>query len=311
MTDDALVTALHGLGLNDENLHAIVLLPMVEVAWADGRIHEPERKLILDIARKRGVLDGEASLLLETWLRYRPSDRYLALGREVLRELAMRGHSDVGITNATVTEVLAHCEQVAIAASGLLGRALKTIDPAERAALTEIVQALSARRTPTWQEMKGDLDAARDALLGEDDDTTAFDEGDPRVVAARRAAGASKTPVIRRLASRSARGDDRSPPAMLVRLENGREGAITRIPERGLTIGRRADNDISVPDDNQLSRQHCRIFRQGPRLYVVDCASAGGTWVNGERIHERRLLGNEEIRVGQTTFLLIMGVVRD
>jgi len=61
-----------------------------------------------------------------------------------------------------------------------------------------VLDAASSRRAH-----RADLDAARDALLGEDDDTTAFDEGDPRVVAARRAAGASKTPVIRRLASRT------------------------------------------------------------------------------------------------------------
>lgn len=311
MTDAELISTLHSLGLNDENVHAIALLPLLEVAWADGRIHEPERRLILEIARKRGVLDSEAALLLETWLRYRPSDRYMALGRTALAELARRGHSDVGITPGTIHEVLQFCEQVAVAASGLLGRAFKTVDPAEKAALAEIAEALSAARKPSWSSMQEDLQAAREALLDEDDESTAFEDADPREVAARRsAARPSRPPNIRRI-SRGRGGDDRPPPAVLVQLKNGREAAIHRVPERGLSIGRRNDNDVVILDDPQVSRQHCRVFRQGPRLYVVDCASAGGTYVNDERVHERRLLGDEEIRVGQTSFLFTLGVLRD
>lgn len=311
MTDDALIAALHSLGLNEENVHAVAMLPLLEVAWADGRIGEPERRLILEIARKRGVLDTEAALLLESWLRYRPSDRYLAHGREVLVELASRGHGDVGFTPQTITEVLRFCEQVAVAAGGLLGRALKTIDPAEKAALTEIAEALSATRKPRWEDVAQDLKAAHEALLDEDE-VTAFEDADPREVASRRSARPQpRVPNIRRL--RAARGerDDRPPPAMLVQLKNGREAGFHRIPERGLTIGRRNDNDVVILDDPQVSRQHCRVFRQGAKLYVVDCASAGGTYVNDERVHERRLLGDEEIRVGETSFLFTLGVLRD
>lgn len=308
MTDDALVSALHGLGLTEENVHAIAMLPLLEVAWADGRIHEPERRLILNIARQRGVIDSEAALLLESWLRYRPSDRYLALGREVLVELSTRGGGN--FTPQTITEVLQFCEQVAVAASGLLGRAFKTIDPAEKATLAEIAEALSAAQKPRWSDMASDLAAAHSALL-EDDDVTAFEDADPRAVAARSSVTSKpKTPNIRRVRSRSSDGE-RFTAAMLVQRKDGRDAGIFPIPERGLTIGRRNDNDIVVPDDPQVSRQHCRVFRQGGRLYVVDCASAGGTFVNGERIHERRLLGDEEIRVGQTSYLLTLGVLRD
>ncbi len=310
MTDDALVSSLHSLGLNEENVHAIALLPLLEVAWADGRIGEAERRVILDIAKKRGVLDSEAALLLETWLRYRPSDRYLGLGREVLVELASRGHEEVGITPQTITDVLRFCEQVAVAASGLLGRAFKSIDPAEKATLAEIAEALSATRRPKWEEMAQDLKAAHDALL-DDDDVTAFEDADPRAVASRRARSPGRIPNIRRLRPARASPDDRPPPAVLVQLKNGREAGIHRVPERGITIGRRNDNDIVILDDPQVSRQHARVFRQGAKLYVVDCASAGGTYVNDERVHERRLLGDEEIRVGQTSFLFTLGLLRD
>lgn len=309
MTDDTLISSLHSLGLDEDNVHAIVLLPLFEVAWADGRLHEPERRAILEFARKRGILETEAALPLETWLRYRPSDRYMARGREVLTELAARGHQ-AGITPETLTEVVSFCEVVAIAASGLLGRALKSIDAEEKKALAEIAGALSIKRQARWEDVAADLELARQALE-EDDDTTVLGEGDPREVAASMSARKpARSPSIRRLKPARALSD-RPPPAVLVHMKDGVESRVYRVGERGLSIGRRTDNDVVLPDDPQVSRLHCRIFRQGPRVYVVDCASAGGTWVNGERVHERRLLGDEELRVGQNTFLFTLGLLRD
>lgn len=310
--DKELVAALYGLGLDEDNLSAIVLLPLVEVAWADGRIGEPERRLILDIARKRGVLDGEGALLLETWLRYRPSDRYMARGREVLAELGARGHDGAGITPHTLSEVVSFCEEVARAAGGLLGRAFKTIGAVERAALTEIAEALSSAGKPSWEGMATDLKLAEQGLLDDDDDVTAFDEGDPITAAAARSAARKAlniTPAVsRRVRSKTSRA---APPATLTRVSAGHGAGVFRVTERGLSIGRRTDNDIVILDDPQVSRQHARIFHQGVRLYIVDCASAGGTYVNGERVHERRLLGDEEIRVGMTLFAFNLGLVRD
>ncbi len=310
--DKDLVAALYSLGLDEDNLSAIVLLPMVEVAWADGRIGEPERRLILEIARKRGVLDGEGALLLETWLRYRPSDRYMERGREVLAELGERGHDGAGITPHTLSEVVSFCEEVARAAGGLLGRTFKTIGAVERAALTEIAEALSRAGKPSWEGMATDLKLAELGLLGDDDDVTAFDEGDPVAAAAARTAARKtlniKPAVSRRTRARTAGG---APPAMLIRLREGQEAGVFRVTERGLSIGRRTDNDIVILDDPQVSRQHARVYYQGPRAYIVDCASAGGTYVNGERVHERRLLGDEEIRVGLTLFSFNLGLVRD
>ena len=48
-----------------ENYRLVMLLPMVYVAWADGRIQSAERKLILQIASDRGcsrTADGRRSI---------------------------------------------------------------------------------------------------------------------------------------------------------------------------------------------------------------------------------------------------------
>jgi pSer/pThr/pTyr-binding forkhead associated (FHA) protein len=33
-----------------------------------------------------------------------------------------------------------------------------------------------------------------------------------------------------------------------------------------------------------ISRFHCQIHRKGNKLYIVDCKSANGTWVDQKRI---------------------------
>ena len=50
MTDDEeLTAALTRLGLDATNWRAVSLLPLVEVAWADGRIQVAERKLLTQV----------------------------------------------------------------------------------------------------------------------------------------------------------------------------------------------------------------------------------------------------------------------
>jgi hypothetical protein len=69
-----------------------------------------------------------------------------------------------------------------------------------------------------------------------------------------------------------------------------------------IRIGRGSMNDIVI-QDNQSSRQHVEITRQGDDLIVRDLGSTNGTFVNGERITgSRPLRPGDEIRIGETTF---------
>jgi uncharacterized membrane protein YebE (DUF533 family) len=52
----------------------VMLLPLVYVAWADGKIQTQERKLILGIAEDRGLLEHGGRETLEYWLSVPPSD---------------------------------------------------------------------------------------------------------------------------------------------------------------------------------------------------------------------------------------------
>ena len=67
------------------------------------------------------------------------------------------------------------------------------------------------------------------------------------------------------------------------------------------TVGRGKDNQVSVPDDGQMSRLHAVLERVGDSWIVRDLSSRNGTFVNGDRLAgDRPLRAGDEIRVGTT-----------
>ena len=70
------------------------------------------------------------------------------------------------------------------------------------------------------------------------------------------------------------------------------------------TVGKAAENDVSLEDDATASRLHAVIERFPAGWCVTDLGSSNGTWVNGERIWSaQRLRNGDEIRVGQTRLI--------
>jgi pSer/pThr/pTyr-binding forkhead associated (FHA) protein len=78
-----------------------------------------------------------------------------------------------------------------------------------------------------------------------------------------------------------------------------------------LIIGRGVSGVGLLSDDGQLSRRHARIVRDADgRLTIEDLGSANGTFVNGERVHEPRVLKlGDSIRIA-TTILELTSVAR-
>lgn len=67
------------------------------------------------------------------------------------------------------------------------------------------------------------------------------------------------------------------------------------------TIGRKADNDITIPEES-ASRRHAELAlnADGNTLVLRDLSSTNGTFLNRERLTQpRRLTTGDEIRIGQ------------
>jgi predicted RND superfamily exporter protein/CRP-like cAMP-binding protein len=86
--DPSLVDELTQLGVGAETLIALTLIPLVEVAWADGRLEESERRAVLAGAEACGIdPDSPSAALLRAWLDQPPEAELLALWRRLIRTI--------------------------------------------------------------------------------------------------------------------------------------------------------------------------------------------------------------------------------
>lgn len=148
MDDLELTTALESLGLDRETHRAVLLLPLVEVAWADGRVQRAERRRIAAIAKAHGITLREG--WLERWLSRRPSVKTFLAARTVLLALMARSARQSEVDGAprpppaieTLEGLLDLCQRVAEAAGGLFGLAF-TVARSERDCIEQIAASLS------------------------------------------------------------------------------------------------------------------------------------------------------------------------
>ncbi len=133
--NDELLDALLELAVEPETLVAFTLVPLVEVAWADGEIQPKERDAIIKAAVERGVSeDSPTAELLRNWLETRPDPQLLETWMSYIEELKM---SLCGETWAEMkTTVMGRARAIAEAAGGFLGVA--SISAAEKKMLQEL-----------------------------------------------------------------------------------------------------------------------------------------------------------------------------
>jgi hypothetical protein len=73
ITNEAILRKLTELNIQVEVLATLSIIPLVEVAWADGIIDDKEREAILQEAESFGIFEGQVNRsLFEHWLRNQP-----------------------------------------------------------------------------------------------------------------------------------------------------------------------------------------------------------------------------------------------
>ncbi len=133
--NEELLDALVNLAVEPETLVAFTLVPLVEVAWADGEIQPKERDAIIKAAVDRGVgEDSPTAHLLRNWLETRPDPQLLETWRDYIEEL--KG-SLSGETWAEMKKtIMGRARAIAEAAGGFLG--IASISAAEKKMLQEL-----------------------------------------------------------------------------------------------------------------------------------------------------------------------------
>jgi hypothetical protein len=138
--DDAAVLAkLADLDIEVDTWAAISLIPLVEVAWADGKIDEEERRAVLSGAEANGIFRGSPSHeLLESWLARRPDAHLLEVWGEYI--VGLCANLGDGEKAAVKEKVVGRAREVAKAAGGFLGLGAK-VSAEEEVVLTQLEKA--------------------------------------------------------------------------------------------------------------------------------------------------------------------------
>jgi len=118
--DAAILDRLVDLGIEADTLLALGLIPLVEVAWADGDLDAREREAVLSGLAATGVGPGNpAYALVESWLSARPPAAMREAWAAYTSALCARlSPGERGSLRATV---LGRARAVAEAAGGFLG----------------------------------------------------------------------------------------------------------------------------------------------------------------------------------------------
>ena len=139
-----LIQELGDLGFTPETVSLLPLVPVIQMAWAEGGITEAERELILRLARSRGVeLGSAADRQLMEWITNPPAEDVFARARRLIRAMLDSGSAQTGDLSAD--DLVKYCEDIASASGGILG--IGRISAEERALLASIAADLNARRS--------------------------------------------------------------------------------------------------------------------------------------------------------------------
>src|SRR5438270_5430592 len=77
IANEATLRELQNLGFSRDTVLLLPVVPLVHVAWGDGKITDREACFIRSLAQIRGITrETPASALLETWLQKRPPEDF-------------------------------------------------------------------------------------------------------------------------------------------------------------------------------------------------------------------------------------------
>ena len=145
LDDPALLKELQDLGFTPDTVILLPLVPVLEMAWAEGGITAAERHLIVKLARSRGIDEkSPADGQLEQWMATQPDPAVFERAGRLINAVLTSG-SDRTASGLTADDLVAYCEKIASASGGILG--MGKISSDERALLSRIANDLKTRHS--------------------------------------------------------------------------------------------------------------------------------------------------------------------
>ena len=82
------------------------------------------------------------------------------------------------------------------------------------------------------------------------------------------------------------------------------DGEVKRLYSREVIVGAESEADLMIASDTAASRRHARIQHVSDEFWIEDLGSDCGTMVNGEKITEKRKIGQSDVVcIGHTEFI--------
>jgi hypothetical protein len=143
ITDRGVLRLLADLDVSSSVVAALALVPLVEVAWADGELAPEERASVLRASEEQGIRPGSrAHALLSTWMENRPTqalfDAWQAYIEAVFEPMVPEERERL------CTDLVGRAREVALAAGHRGGPG--SISAEEQRALERLEEALQAAR---------------------------------------------------------------------------------------------------------------------------------------------------------------------
>lgn len=137
--DQALLDQLADLGITRETARILHLVPLLQVAWADGEIQDNERDLLVEAANRTGVTEGPAREAFDKMLQKRPDPAFFQGALNFLKAMLAALPGEEGARTCKDLTDLAW--RVANASGGLFGLFGK-VDDNEEEVLKQIAGKL-------------------------------------------------------------------------------------------------------------------------------------------------------------------------
>jgi len=143
VADPEVLHELQALGFTPDTVALLPMLPVLQVAWAEGGVTPVERMLIEKLATARGIEPGGAAdAQLMDWLANKPGDDVFQGATRLIRALVESGARVVADLSAA--DLVDYCEQVASASGGILG--MGRVSAEEKQLLASIAADLEGRK---------------------------------------------------------------------------------------------------------------------------------------------------------------------
>ncbi len=151
--DHDALAALQSLGFTAETVQLLHIVPLVEVAWAEGGVADRERELIYRIAQSRGIEPGSVAYeQLTRWLDQRPPERFFENALRAIRVVLEPLPPE--LREASRRDLIGYCSQIASAVTGgIFGRG--QISDEERMLIAHIASEIGQGRDQTVRQVMG------------------------------------------------------------------------------------------------------------------------------------------------------------